>query len=92
VIFTSESPDALVRKKLRRRRKGQAHLAHSVAGNWATEFLQGRLVDELHLGVVPVACSARVEGFPLFPGGLSPRRELCAVHEIKTLLEGVGGD
>ena len=81
VIFTSESPAALVRKL--RRRQG-THIWHMGGGELATDFLGADLVDELHLGVVPVLLG---EGIPLFPGGF-PQRDF-ALFSNKTFSKGL---
>jgi dihydrofolate reductase len=45
-------------------------------GELAREFLKADLVDELHLGIVPVLLG---EGIPLFPSGF-PRRDFSLVE------------
>lgn len=53
-------------------------------GEVAREFLKADLVDELHLGVVPVLLG---EGLPLFPSGF-PQREF-ALMENKSFSRGL---
>jgi dihydrofolate reductase len=53
-------------------------------GELAREFLKADLVDEIHLGVVPVLLGA---GIPLFPGGF-PQREF-KLFDNKTFPKGM---
>ena len=79
VIFTNQSPASWLRKIRARRGK---HFAHMGGGELARSFLQADLIDELHLGVVPILLG---EGLPLFPPGF-PQRDFTLV-ENKNLLE-----
>jgi dihydrofolate reductase len=80
-VFTSESPAVLIGKLRRRRGK---HIWHMGGGELAAEFLKADLVDELHLGVVPVLLG---EGIPLFPQGF-PQRDF-ALFSNKTFSKGL---
>ncbi|HEY1939685.1 MAG TPA: dihydrofolate reductase family protein [Candidatus Angelobacter sp.] len=62
-IFVNSSPALLV-DEIRRHRGKDIWLMGG--GEIARDFLQADLVDELHLGVVPVLLG---EGLPLFPSG-----------------------
>ena len=53
-------------------------------GELAREFLKADLVDEIHLGIVPVLLG---EGIPLFPRGF-PQRDFSLV-ENKTYSKGL---
>jgi len=53
-------------------------------GELARGFLKADLVDELHLGIVPVLIG---EGIPLFPAGFSQRE--FALLENKTYSQGL---
>jgi dihydrofolate reductase len=55
-----------------------------VAANLARDFLKTDLVDQLHLGMVPVLLG---EGIPLFPSGF-PQRDFALV-ENKTYSKGL---
>lgn len=66
-IFVNVSPEALVQEI--RQTKGK-DIWLMGGGEIARDFLQADLVDELHLGVVPVLLG---EGLPLFPGGFHQR-------------------
>ncbi|HEY2495711.1 MAG TPA: dihydrofolate reductase family protein [Candidatus Angelobacter sp.] len=66
-IFVNSSPAALVDEI--RRHKGK-DIWLMGGGEVARDFLQADLVDELHLGVVPVLLG---EGLPLFPSGFPQR-------------------
>jgi dihydrofolate reductase len=55
-----------------------------VAANLARDFLKTDLVDQLHLGIVPVL---RDDGIPLFPSGF-PQRDFALV-ENKTYSKGL---
>ena len=57
---------------------------HMGGGELAREFLKADLVDELHLGIVPVLLG---EGIPLFPGGF-PQRDFSLVAN-KTYSKGL---
>lgn len=73
LVFTNESPAALIRK-LRKRRGKNIWLMGG--GELARDFLKADLVDELYLGVVPVLLG---EGIPLFPSGF-PQRDFALVE------------
>jgi dihydrofolate reductase len=66
-IFVNVSPQALVEEI--RQRKGK-DIWLMGGGEIARDFLKADLVDELHLGVVPVLLG---EGLPLFPSGFPQR-------------------
>ena len=68
VIFTNQSPASWLRKIRARRGK---HIAHMGGGELARSFLQADLIDEMHLGVVPILLG---EGLPLFPTRLPAAR------------------
>jgi dihydrofolate reductase len=53
-------------------------------GELARDFLKEDLIDELHLGIVPVLLG---DGIPLFPGGF-PQREFTLI-ENKTYSKGL---
>jgi dihydrofolate reductase len=76
VIFTNESPAALVARL--RKQKGK-NIWLMGGGELTRDFLKDDLVDELHLGIVPVLLG---EGIPLFPARF-PQREF-ALTENKT--------
>ena len=80
-IFTSQSPESLVREI--RTRKGK-HIYLSGGGELARDFLKADLVDEIHLGVVPVLLG---EGLPLFPSGF-PQRNFALLSN-KTFSRGL---
>ncbi len=81
LIFTRESPASLVENI--RRQKGK-DIWLMGGGEIARDFLKEDLVDELHLGVVPVLLG---EGIPLFPGGF-PQRDFELI-ENKTFSKGL---
>jgi dihydrofolate reductase len=68
LVFTRQTPTALVEEI--REGKGK-DIWLMGGGEIAREFLNADLVDELHIGVVPVLIGA---GIPLFPPGF-PQRE-----------------
>jgi|SRR5579883_2912949 len=68
VTFTSQTPVELV-AELRARAGKNIWLMGG--GELAREFLTAQLVDEIHLGVVPVLIGA---GIPVFPPGFPERR------------------
>ena len=72
VIFTGQSPEALV-SELRKRKGKDIWLMGG--GELARDFLKADLVDELYIGVVPVLLG---EGIPLFPSGF-PQRNFALV-------------
>ena len=73
LIFTRESPAALVEKI--RQQKGK-DIWLMGGGELARDFLKDDLVDELYLGVVPVLLG---EGIPLFPSGF-PQRNFTLIE------------
>jgi dihydrofolate reductase len=79
--FTSQSPETLVREI--RTRKGK-DIYLSGGGELARDFLKADLVDEIHLGVVPVLLG---EGLPLFPSGF-PQRNFTLISN-KTFSRGL---
>jgi dihydrofolate reductase len=81
VIFTKQSPAALI-TQIRERRGKNVWLMGG--GELARDFLKADLVDELYLGVVPVLLG---EGLPLFPSGF-PQRNF-ALLENKTFSKGL---
>ncbi len=81
VVFTNESPAALI-GKLRKRRGKNIWLMGG--GELARDFLKADLVDELYLGVVPLLLG---EGIPLFPAGF-PQRDFALI-ENKTYSKGL---
>jgi dihydrofolate reductase len=81
LIFTSESPAAVVGQLRRRRSK---HIWLMGGGELARDFLRADLVDELYLGVVPVLLG---EGISLFPGGF-PQRDF-ALMKNETFSKGL---
>jgi dihydrofolate reductase len=81
LIFTLESPATLVAHL----RKNQGKDIWMMGGGeLARDFLRADLIDELHLGVVPVLLG---EGIPLFPSGF-PQRDFALV-ENKTYSQGL---
>lgn len=81
LIFTRESPAALVEKI--RRQKGK-DIWLMGGGELARDFLKADLVDELYLGILPMLLG---EGIPLFPPGF-PQRDFALV-ENKTYSRGM---
>jgi dihydrofolate reductase len=81
VIFTNQTPAALV-AKIRKHRGKDIWLMGG--GELARDFLKADLVDELYLGIVPVLLGA---GLPLFPSGF-PQRDF-ALLENKTFSRGL---
>jgi dihydrofolate reductase len=73
VIFTNQSPAAWLRKI--RARPGK-HIWHMGGGELARAFLEADLIDELHLGVVPILLG---DGPLLFPSGF-PQRDFVLVE------------
>jgi dihydrofolate reductase len=73
VMFTNQSPTELV-GELRKRAGKNIWLMGG--GELARGFLKADLVDELHLGVVPVLLG---EGIPLFPAGF-PQQEFSLIE------------
>ncbi len=73
LIFTSESPAALV-KKIRRQKGKDIWLMGG--GELARDFLKADLIDELYLGVLPILLG---QGIPLFPPGF-PQRDFALVE------------
>ena len=81
MTFVNGSPQVLVEKI--RRSKGK-DIWLMGGGEIARDFLKADLVDELHLGVVPVLLG---EGLPLFPSGF-PQRNFELI-ENKTFSRGL---
>jgi dihydrofolate reductase len=81
IFFVNEAPSKLVAKL--RKAKGK-HIWLMGGGELAREFLKEDLVDEIHLGIVPVLLG---EGIPLFPPGF-PQREFQLI-ENKTYSRGL---
>jgi dihydrofolate reductase len=81
VIFTRQSPSAVVRQL--RKSKGK-NIWLMGGGELARDFLKADLVDELYIGMVPVLIGA---GIPLFPPGF-PQREF-SLAENKTYSKGL---
>jgi dihydrofolate reductase len=79
--FVNESPAAFI-AKLRKRRGKNIWLMGG--GELARDFLKADLIDELHLGIIPVLLG---EGIPLFPSGF-PQRDFSLV-ENKTYSKGM---
>jgi dihydrofolate reductase len=80
-IFVNTSPQMLVEEI--RRHKGK-DIWLMGGGEIARDFLKADLVDELHLGVVPVLLG---EGLPLFPSGF-PQLDF-ALTENKSFSRGL---
>jgi dihydrofolate reductase len=81
VIFTSQPPAELIAQI---RKQSGKNIWHMGGGELAREFLNADLVDEIHLGVVPVLLG---EGIPLFPSGFPQRN--YALLENKTYSKGL---
>src|SRR5437660_8682400 len=81
IVFVSESPATFISNL---RERGGKNIWLMGGGELARDFLRADLVDELHLGVVPILLGA---GIPLFPGGF-PQRDFKLV-ENKTFSTGV---
>ncbi len=81
MTFVNVSPQTLVEEI--RQRKGK-DIWLMGGGEVARDFLKADLVDELHLGVVPVLLG---EGLPLFPSGF-PQRNFTLI-ENKTFSRGL---
>jgi dihydrofolate reductase len=73
VIFTDQSPAEFADEM--RKHPGK-NIWLMGGGELARDFLKADLVDEVHLGVVPVLLG---EGIPLFPGGF-PQREFSLIE------------
>lgn len=67
ITFTRESPASLIAHL--RKNKGKAIWLMG-GGELARDFLRADLIDEIHLGIVPVLLG---EGIPLFPSGFPQR-------------------
>jgi dihydrofolate reductase len=80
-IFTAQTPKALVDEI--RKSKGK-DIWMMGGGELVREFLKADLIDELHIGVVPVLLG---EGIPLFPQGF-PQRDFALI-ENKTFSKGL---
>jgi dihydrofolate reductase len=83
LTFVSQSPTAFVQEMRKKRGK---HIWLMGGGELARDFLRADVVDELHLGVVPVLLG---EGIPLFPSGF-PQRDFSLL-ENKTYSRGLIG-
>ncbi len=81
VVFTRRSPATLVAEI---RKNPGKNIWLMGGGELAREFLKADLVDELHLGIVPVLLG---DGIPLFPRGF-PQRDFGLV-ENKTYGKGL---
>ncbi len=81
VIFTNVPPARLI-AELRKRRGKDIWLMGG--GELGRDFLNADLVDELHIGIVPVLIG---EGIPLFPAGF-PQREFTLL-ENQTYSQGL---
>jgi dihydrofolate reductase len=81
VTFTNQAPAELIAQIRKRRGKNIWHMG---GGELAREFLKADLVDEIHLGVVPVLLG---EGLPLFPSGFPERN--FALLENKSYSKGL---
>jgi dihydrofolate reductase len=73
VTFTNDSPSAVLAAIRQKPGKGIWLMG---GGELIRDFLKEELVDELHIGVVPVLIG---EGIPLFPSGF-PQREFDLVE------------
>ncbi len=73
VVFIDDSPVAFL-KRIRKTRGKDLWLMGG--GELARAFLSADLVDEIHLGIVPVLLG---QGIPLFPSGF-PQREFALVE------------
>jgi dihydrofolate reductase len=73
VIFTNDPPKKV--SESLRERKGK-HIFLMGGGELAREFLCEDLVDEIHLGIMPVVLG---EGIPLFPAGF-PQRDFALIE------------
>ena len=71
--YVNESPAGIV-SQLRKLQGKDIWLMGG--GELAREFLKADLIDELHLGIVPVLLG---EGIPLFPGGF-PQRDFTLIE------------
>ena len=79
--FVNESPADFVSKL--RQHPGK-DIWHMGGGELAREFLKADLIDELHIGIIPVLLG---EGIPLFPSGF-PQRNFSLI-ENKTYSKGM---
>lgn len=68
-IFTNQSPESLV-KSLREAKGKNKDIWLAGGGDIAHDFLAADLVDEIHLGVVPLLIGA---GLPAFPAAFPQR-------------------
>lgn len=71
--FVDQSPETFVK---RLRKKPGKNIWLMGGGELTREFLQADLVDELHLGLIPVLLG---EGIPLFPSGF-PQRDFTLIE------------
>ncbi|MGO9257774.1 MAG: dihydrofolate reductase family protein [Bryobacteraceae bacterium] len=81
VTFVNEPPAVLIE---RLRKQPGKHIWLMGGGELAREFLIADLVDEVHLGIVPVLLGA---GIPLFPSGFQQRN--FKLIENKTYSQGL---
>jgi dihydrofolate reductase len=81
VVFTNQPPKSFVDSL---REQNGKNIWLMGGGELARDFLKENLVDEIHLGLVPVLLG---EGLPLFPPGF-PQRDLALI-ESKTYGEGL---
>ncbi|MGC9973241.1 MAG: dihydrofolate reductase family protein [Bryobacteraceae bacterium] len=81
LVWVNQSPATWIRKL--RKRPGK-HIWLMGGGELAREFLKADLVDEIHLGIVPVLLG---DGIPLFPSGF-PQSDFTLV-ENKTYSQGL---
>ena len=73
ITFTNDSPGLVIAAI---RKQPGKHIWLMGGGELIRDFLKEDLVDELHLGVVPVLIG---EGIPLFPSGF-PQREFDLIE------------
>jgi dihydrofolate reductase len=81
VTFVNESPKSFLANL--RKRSGK-NIWLMGGGELARDFLKDDLVDELHIGIIPILIG---EGIPLFPSGF-PQREFTLL-ENKTFSRGL---
>jgi len=75
VTFVNDSPKSFLESL---RKQPGKNIWHMGGGELARAFLQEDLVDELHLGIVPVLLG---EGLPLFPSGFPQRNFSLVEHK-----------
>lgn len=81
MTFVKEGPKALLERL--RKQKGK-NIWLMGGGELCRDFLKADLVDEIHLGIVPVLLG---EGIPIFPGGF-PQRNFALI-ENKSFSKGL---